>query len=145
MSDIFIPIVGADYPKKVIPLLDNAKKNIDLISYDWRWYPNQPGHVVQQFNIALVNAVRRGVIVRAVVNRVEILPTLANVGIVARKMRDKRTLHTKLVIIDSEILVIGSHNFTRNAFGSNVETSIAVSIPPGETRFQNFFDTLFLI
>lgn len=143
MSDIFIPIVGADYPKKVIPLLDNAKKNIDLISYDWRWYPNQPGHVVQQFNIALVNAVRRGVIVRAVVNRAELLPVLIKVGIQARVLKDHRTLHAKMLLVDDITLVLGSHNITRNAFGSNIETSLVVSVPDGEGRFKQFFNHLF--
>lgn len=142
MIQLFTPIVGAEYPAKVIPFIDKAKRNVDIVSYDWRWYPNQPGHAVQRFNIALVNASRRGVIVRAVVNNAEILPILAKVGIQARKMKDHRTLHTKLILIDDEVAIIGSHNITRNAFGANVETSLAVGIPDGERRFSEFFSNL---
>jgi phosphatidylserine/phosphatidylglycerophosphate/cardiolipin synthase-like enzyme len=138
-----IPVIGADFPKKIIPLLDGATRNIDLITYDWRWYANQPGHPVQQFNIALVRAVKRGVHVRALVNKADLLPTLKSVGINARVTKDARTLHAKLLTIDSKTLVIGSHNITRNAFSHNIEASVVVEIPRGETRFHEFFSNLY--
>jgi phosphatidylserine/phosphatidylglycerophosphate/cardiolipin synthase-like enzyme len=119
------PIIGADFPKKVIPLIDEANRNIDIVVYDWRWYANQPGHCVQQFNNALVRAVGRGVHVRALVNRPDLLPMLKSVGINARVTQDARTLHAKLIIIDTHTLVIGSHNFTRNAFSHNIEASVS--------------------
>lgn len=144
MSDgAFLPLIGADFPVRVIPLLDAAKRNIDIVVYDWRWYEGQGQHPVQLFNMALVRAVRRGVMVRAVLNAPALLPTLQAVGIQARKLKDRRTLHTKMILIDGGTLVIGSHNFTRNAFGSNIETSVAVSIPEGVDRFARFFDTLY--
>lgn len=142
MIDTFLPIVGSDYPISVVPFLNKAGKNIDIVMYDWRWYANQPGHPVQQFNIALVNAVRRGVLVRALIYRKELVPILSSVGIKARTLREKRTLHTKMILIDSELCIIGSHNLTRNAFGSNIETSLAVSIPQHEDRFRVFFENL---
>src|SRR5690606_5543501 len=138
-----IPIIGSEYPKKVIPLLDDAKKNIDIVVYDWRWYANQPAHAVQQFNNAIVRAVNRGVIVRAVLNNKEILQTLVKVGVKARRLRDRRCVHTKLIIIDDSLIITGSHNFTRNAFGSNIETSIAVLIPDGDIRLKTFFENLY--
>lgn len=143
MRPTFEPIIGADFPKKVIPLLDSAKKNIDIAVYDWRWYANQPAHAVQQFNIALVRAVQRGVLVRAVVNTTEIVPQLKKVGIQARGLKDARTLHTKLILIDGELAIIGSHNFTRNAFGSNIEVSLAVGIPVEHDRLAQFFNNIF--
>lgn len=138
-------IVGADFPKKVIPLFDNAKKNIDIVVYDWRWYPDLPGHAVQQFNSALVRAKSRGVIIRAVINSPDLVPLLTKVGFGARCLKDKRTLHAKMIMIDGEILVIGSHNFTRNAFGSNVEVSIITEILPENTRLAELFENLYNI
>lgn len=145
MSEKFFPIIGSDFPKKVIPLLNEAKKNIDIIVYDWRWYPNQPAHSVQQFNSALVRAVARGVSVRAVLNSALLLPILNKVGIKATRLKDKRTLHSKMILIDSKILIIGSHNFTRNAFGSNIESSVAIEIPENVKRFSEFFENLYNI
>lgn len=138
-------IVGSDFPKKIIPLFDKAKRNIDIVVYDWRWYPDQPAHAVQQFNSALVRAHQRGVVVRAVINSPELLPLLTKAGIRARCTRDKRTLHAKLIIVDGEKLVIGSHNFTRNAFGSNVEVSIITDIPSEQTRLASLFENLYNI
>jgi len=138
-------IIGAEYPKKVIPLIDGARKNIDIVIYDWRWYRDQIANPVQQLNAAIVRAAQRGVVVRAVVNAALNLEQLNAVGIKARVMRDKRTLHTKMILIDGKILVIGSHNFTRNAFGHNVEASIAVELGVSDTRFAQFFDNLYNI
>jgi len=145
MTDLITPLIGADYPKIVIPLINNAKKNIDMVFYDWRWYENQPSHVVQQFNSALVRAVRRGVIIRAVLNLPELIPLLNSVGIKARVMREKRTLHSKMILIDEATLVIGSHNITRNAFSSNIESSVIVQIPQDQERFSQFFNNLYTI
>lgn len=142
-TNMFTPIIGSDYSKKIIDLIDAATKNIDLVLYDWRWYQNQPGHPVQKVNNALVRAYLRGVQVRAVLNRTDLLPTLNSVGIKARCLKDKRTLHCKLVIFDSSVLVIGSHNLTRNAMSHNVEASIAVDIPQEVTRFTEFFNNLY--
>jgi len=136
-------VIGSDYPKKMIPLIDGAKKNIDIVVYDWRWYADQLGHPVQQFNMAIVRAVQRGVVVRAVVNAHILVPILTKVGVKVRQLKDRRTLHTKLVIIDTSTLVIGSHNFTRNAFASNIETSVVVDIAEGDTRLASFFNNLY--
>ena len=145
MSNLFIPIVGGDYPKKIIPLIKSAKKNIDIVMYDWRWYGNNPAHVMQQVNIELVKAVNRGVTVRAVLNNSLIIPILQSVGIKARKLKQKRTLHNKMIIIDNEILIVGSHNLTKNAMAINMEFSIVVSIPQEVTRVSELFENIFVI
>lgn len=138
-----IHLIGKDYPEKVIPLIKEAKKNIDIIVYDWRWYSNNPAFNVQQFNLALVQAVKRGVVVRAVINAPQLLPLLSSVGIKARCTRNKRTLHAKFLSIDDSVLVIGSHNFTKNAFNFNLEVSIVVDIPKDTTRFKELFENLY--
>jgi len=139
------PIIGAEYPEKVIPLINAATKNIDIISYDWRWYANQPTHPVQRVNVALVNASKRGVIIRALLNKNDLVKLLVSVGIRAKTLTDKRTLHSKIMLIDSHILIIGSHNITRNAFSHNVEASVAVPLGESDTRFTQFFENLYNI
>lgn len=138
-----IPLIGKDYPAKVIPLIDNAKLNIDIIMYDWRWYKGNPAFNVQQFNLALCRAVKRGVFIRAVVNTAPLLDILSSVGIKARCTRNRRTLHAKFLSIDNKILVIGSHNFTKNAFNHNLEVSVIVDIPSDLTRLAELFENLY--
>jgi phosphatidylserine/phosphatidylglycerophosphate/cardiolipin synthase-like enzyme len=138
-----IPLICTDYNKMVIPLINNAKKSIDICMYDWRWYLDKLGHPVQEFNLALVRAVLRGVRVRAILNSNEIIDQLKDVKIQARTLKDKRVLHSKLVIIDDITLVIGSHNLTSNAFSRNLETSVIIDIPENNTRFQEYFNNLY--
>jgi len=140
-----IILSGSDYPKKITEYINASKKNIDVAVYDWRWYADQPAHAVQRFNNALVQSVKRGVKVRAVVNAGFIVPILKSVGIQARNLKDKRVLHAKFIIIDNKILVIGSHNFTRNAFGSNIETSVIIDLDEGDTRISELFNNLYNI
>jgi len=109
-------IIGSEFPKKVIPLIDQAKRSIEIIVFDWRWYPQNPGSTVQLFNQSLVRAARRKVKIRAIANNNEIISTLTNVGIDAKKIISKKLVHSKLMIIDNRILIIGSHNYTQSAF-----------------------------
>lgn len=140
-----LPLVGIDYPKKVIPLLDAARSTVDILMYDWRVYPNRPGSTVQQLNTAIARACARGVQVRAITNAALNNEAIGKLGVRVRSLRDKRVLHTKLVIVDGKKLVIGSHNFTTNAFHRNLEVSAIVDIPEDVTRFSEFFENLYII
>lgn len=52
---------------------------------------------------------------------------LHNRGVVVRRyVRMPKSLHTKMIIVDDELLIVGSHNWTATSFNSNRELSIAV-------------------
>jgi phosphatidylserine/phosphatidylglycerophosphate/cardiolipin synthase-like enzyme len=138
-------IVGKEFHKKVIPLIDNAKRSIKIVVFDWRWYPNLPENPVQLFNQSLVRASRRGVNVSALCNSDDITDTLKSVGISAKRYKGSRLLHTKLIIIDEEILIIGSHNYTASAMQHNLELSISLKAPSGLERIIAYFNNLYNI
>jgi len=138
-------LIGKDYPAQVIPMIKNARMTIDIVMYDWRWYGDKPGHTMQQLNNALVQASKNGVRVRAVVNTGAHAKFLATLGIKARSLKDRRTLHSKLIIIDGEKLVIGSHNLTSNAFYRNLESSVILDLPKEPTRISEYFENLYNI
>lgn len=140
-----IPIVGAEYPKKVIPLIDAARSTLEILMYDWRVYPNRPGSTVQQFNAAIQRASARGVIVRGITNAGLNQEAIGKLGVRIRRLNDKRVLHTKMLLIDGHTLVIGSHNFTTNAFHRNLELSVILEGVGKENRFKQFFDNLYSI
>lgn len=135
-------IIGKDYPKKVIPLIEAAKNSIKIVVFNWWWYPNDPANPAQIFNQSIVRAVRRGVEVRAIANSNSFVSILNSVGIVAKKLNIKELVHAKLLIIDNNCVVIGSHNFNQSAFTVNMEASIIVSDFPQVDEFINFFDSL---
>lgn len=138
-----VPIFGSEFPDKVIPLINKAQHSLDILVYDWRFYSNSPAHRTQQFNLAILRAKDRGVTVRAILNDSANLDLFNSLGIKARKLRNKRTNHAKFLMIDKKIVVIGSHNYTSNAFNVNLETSVAFEIPEGETRYMEFFENLY--
>lgn len=137
-----VPIISSKYPDIVIPLLENARHSIRVIVYDWRFYDSVLGSAISKFNNAIVSARKRGVNVRALVNSDAVVAQLRALGCEAKRTLLKKTLHTKMLIVDGEAVVIGSHNYTQNAFSFNEEASVLVYMPASENGFVQYFDTL---
>jgi phosphatidylserine/phosphatidylglycerophosphate/cardiolipin synthase-like enzyme len=119
-------IIGKKYPMLVIPLIEAAKKSIKIVVFDWRWYENDPGNPCQLFNASIVRACRRGVQVEACVNSEAIARPLRENHISVKIPVSKNLMHSKFIIIDDRILVMGSHNFSQMAFTTNLEISVIV-------------------
>jgi len=143
MTNEIKTIIGPNFPKEVTPILENAKKTIDIIVFDWRWYSDDPSNPVQKFNQCLVRAVRRGVVVRALLNSSAILPILDGVGIKAKCPDIEGLVHSKMIIIDEKDLIIGSHNFTQHAFTSNLEISTYMPDYPDVDKLLILFNNLY--
>jgi len=139
---IIKPIIGAEYPEKVGKLIDKAIFSIDILMFDWRWYKNDPSHPLQIFNQKLVRAVRRGVKIRCITNYAELVDTLNLLGFEAKVWPNSTLLHSKLLIIDKNIVVSGSHNLTGNAFCSNLETSVVFHEPALAKSFGDYFENI---
>lgn len=103
-------IIGKEFPTKIIPLIDNAKNSIKIIVYDWRWYENDPGNIVQLFNQTIIRASRRGVKIEAIVNNKNIFTLLKENGIQAKILNISGIVHAKLMIIDNNIVILGSQD-----------------------------------
>ena len=136
-------IIGTTYPDYVIPLIQQAQRQIDIVTYDWRWYADRPAHPMQRINIALMQAKKRGIRIRAVINAANQAEYLKSYGFHVRSIPPGQVLHTKLMMIDRKTAIIGSHNLTSNAMSRNIECSIAVSIPHQEHRLIQFFENLY--
>ena len=137
-------IISREFPKKVIPLIKKAKKSIDIIVFDWGWYPDEIGEPIQIFNNAIFNANKHGVNVRAIVQKRLINAILNNLNIKAKILHSSKLLHIKLMIIDGEIAILGSHNYTKNAFNVNHEVSIIVKDQTSIEKLTEYFNNFFL-
>lgn len=143
MNNDPIVIIAKEFPKVVIPLIDSAKHSIDIVVFDWRFYKNDPSNPVSQFNIAISRACRRNINVRCLVQSSDIVDRLTELGCWAKKLESKKILHSKLLIIDKKCVIIGSHNYTQNAFTSNHESSVCVSFENENNRLVEYFNNLF--
>lgn len=135
-------IIGSQFPKKVIPLIDSAKYTIKVIVYDWRWYENDPGNIVQLFNSAIIRASKRGVKVQAIINQLEALEPFKANGVDIKKINVAGIVHAKMMIIDDNIVIAGSHNYTHNAFVVNQEISTILRDSEIIKEFNSFFTSL---
>ena len=137
-------ISGREYPKKVIPLINEAKNSIDIVVFDWRWYANDVGSLAHQFNQALVQSARRGVKVRALVNSETIVNQLRGVKIYAKKFISKHLLHCKIMIIDEKLVITGSHNYSQAAFNTNYEFSVLINDVDFTKKTLEYFNNLYI-
>lgn len=135
-------IIGNEFAIKVIPLIKQTRKSIDIIVYDWHWYPDQIGSGIQKFNNAIIDAKKNSKRVRAILKNRDTLHILTKNKIQTKKWLSSKTLHTKLMIIDNEIVILGSHNYTMNAFNINYEISVIIQDEEVVKRLKNYFENL---
>lgn len=137
-------IIGKEFPKKVIPLIEKAKHSIDIVVYDWYWYPDQIGSDIQRFNNAIIDAKKKGKRVRVITNPPYIIHILKENKIQAKNLFSSKKLHVKLMIIDDQTAILGSHNYTMSAFTTNFEVSVIIQNEEIVKRLKLFFDNLWL-
>ena len=135
-------IIGREYPEVITPLIEQCQHSLDILVFDWRWYANEPNSTIQKLNLAIVDANRRGVKVRALVNN-NIMPTILHLqGLQVRRVGTKSMMHIKLLIFDNQKMVIGSHNLSKNAFLFNHEISMLTDDLTEIARCKNYFEML---
>lgn len=137
-----IVLIGKKYVEKVIPQIEAAKQTIDIIVYDWRLRPSLPTHPVSLLVQALLGAQRKGVRVRALVNSAEVQRNLKFYGIEAKVLQTQKLMHAKMMLIDSNVAVIGSHNYTQSAFTSNLEISLCCTFANKDNELNQYFTNL---
>ena len=139
-SSVIRPLFGAEYADYLRSVIDSARFRVWITMFVWRWYPNDPGSPIQLINQALIAAQRRGVDVRALVNLSGALKYFQEARINVRFYHGAGVLHAKAVMIDSGLVIVGSHNMTMNALTKNLEASVALYSPEVCKRFEKFFD-----
>ncbi len=146
-------IIASDYPKVVVPLIVSARSNIEILMYEWKWYGHESAGGVQKLNLALVAAARRGVKIRVLMNSEAMghaitkingrtMSFLQRYGMEVKMGQFGGVVHAKMMILDDDWLVLGSHNYSKSAFSRNQEASIAVRGREEIKRYRDFFKNL---
>lgn len=135
-----IALSGSQFPKSVVPIVESARQSIDIIVFDWRWYPHDPGASCQLFNQAILRASARKVKIRAILNNDNIINVLKSYGVDAKRLITAKLVHCKFMIVDSKHIVVGSHNYSETAFCKNLEFSLVVKDVEDIIPFNNFFN-----
>lgn len=106
-----------DGPRQVVNLISSAKKSIKVALFTW---------TRQDFAEVLLKAMKRGVKVETVIDFGQshgvgagVVKFLKQEKIPVRLSRSEGVFHHKMMIVDDEILLIGSANWTKAAFTKN--------------------------
>lgn len=135
-------IIGKNFVKELLPIIQSAKQSINIIVYDWRFYQNDVASPCSQFNLAIARASARGVRVKVLVQHEATITLLRQQGCDAKRLQTTRLLHTKMMIIDNVKIVLGSHNYTQSAFTVNEEVSVCFDAGSEQNDFLAYFNAL---
>lgn len=139
-SPLIIPVFSPYAEDTIIGMVDNAEKSIDV-----EMYVLTSGEVID----ALKRAHDRGVAIRVILERRVIggdnagaFDALGDYGIEVRWASDSFKLtHSKFMIVDGELLLVGSHNFSNSALTLNREASVIIEKSPAVVdSFKKVFD-----
>jgi phosphatidylserine/phosphatidylglycerophosphate/cardiolipin synthase-like enzyme len=142
MNEIKI-IIGKEYPDVASKLIAEAQKSLKILVFDWRWYPHDPGSIAQRFNNSVVQARQRGIEIKAITPVKETIRRLQEQRIQGKNLDTGKLVHPKLMIIDDKHVIVGSHNFTMNAFTRNYELSVLIKNCDCIDKFLDYFNNLF--
>lgn len=147
------PLPGGAFIQKLTQVVGEAKASVDVIQYQWNWYPFQPNNPLQKFNLGVVGLVRRGVKFRVLLNIEAVNHRLTGIN-----MRAKRNLesagakvkfglrfpitHAKIFIVDTDLVILGSHNLSSRAVTANDETSVLIKSKSAAVEFERYFNAL---
>ncbi len=166
MSSERSPLLGADdltllpdaeYGRYVLAAVRSARCSIDFTQFVANAHPaDDDDGDIRFVGHALANAAWRGVQVRGVLAQVALAETgfdgnypfarfLSSRGVRIRTYRPtNRSLHAKLLLIDDEMMIVGGHNWTPQAFHTNHELSIALHshdlVSHGSMIFERYWD-----
>ena len=142
-----------EYFEKVLTKIKEAKQSVYLIMYISKYYdkyPKSPGNILLK---ELAEAKKRGAKVEVIFNRgirkedssltKENMNTgafLAKNGVTVLFDSEKKTTHSKLLIIDEKYVVIGSTNWTYYALAFNNETAVIIESVPLAKDYVKYFE-----
>lgn len=146
-------ITDRQYVEAVRRCLMNAKSSVKMMMFEasyYSTYPNSPSNLLIR---ELITAKKRGVDVKVILEQREgsERATLSNRetgALLARSGVDvvydplTVTTHTKLLIIDGEISILGSTNWTYHALDKNHEVAVVIRSPEVADDLQNYFQNV---
>lgn len=137
-------IIGNEFLDTVIPLIKVAKFQISIIIFDWRFYFQELNSPRASFTQEILEARNRGTKVQVIANSQAVQDNLRKIGIDCRRINSYKMIHAKAISIDDKTLIVGSHNFSSNAFEKNLELGLITTNLISINKFADFFAKLWL-
>ncbi len=141
---------NTDYAPSLAAFLDGAAATVDVCMFHIAL-----GAPTRPMIDALIAAAGRGVTVRVLLDRdraedpynstvvnARARRALTAGGVAVRQDTPGRLLHSKYVVVDGRLVVIGSHNWSTGSFADYDDTSVALDSPALADTLTRRFDAL---
>ena len=153
VSAIVTPLPGNSYLHILRKIIGGAKFNVDVIQYQWNFYPHEKDEPLQQFNQGVLSQIRKGVKYRVLLNIENVTHKITRINQRAKdnliqagakvKFGPKYIIsHAKIFIIDDQFVVLGSHNLSKTSVAQNDEVSILINNTKVAMEYKRYFDLL---
>lgn len=138
-----------EYFDRVLELLDKAQKSVYIAMYILKYDPREWDDPVNILLYKLVKLHKKGVDVRIIVDDYtvdryyETIRYLKENGVEVRlDPRDDVRLHAKIVIVDGEWVIVGSHNWSESGLSYNYEAAILTNKQETVAEALRYFNNL---
>lgn len=148
------PLIDREYLPAVLQALARAEKSVYVAMF--MVAPDPPRGPVIRLLDELIAAARRGVKVKVALNhpgKIEdsvlkhnkaAIAYLKKGGVEAYFNDPNKSLHDKFVLIDDRVLILGNHNWTKEALTIHLELSLLVTAEPPDPAFVHHFASIVL-
>jgi len=135
-------------------LIEQAKKEICLATFKLEINEKPRGRTLKKFFITLVERIKSGVKVKVLFNwhddRRSVAKTnyyashhLRNAGADVRFLKNNRCCHAKVILVDKEKALLGSHNLSIRSCENNFELSYLIPDPETVNQLSDVFEHSF--
>ena len=153
INSLVTPLPGQAFIGVLIESIHKVKYSLDIIQYQWNFYPDQPKSHIQELNRAILSKAEVGVKMRVLLNKegreqhlmainMKAARFLGNAGISVKFGRTFPITHAKLWIFDDDAVILGSHNLSNRSVTVNFEASALIKSREVAREFKRYFDVL---
>jgi len=141
-----VAVNDRDYFPVVQELIKNADDSIHIIIFEVKYYNQFPDSAEMKILYELIAAQKRGVDVKIVTDQFytsdEAIQYLLSNGIDIKYDNGGLTTHSKLLIIDGKIVVVGSTNWSYYSIDLNHESNAVVKDKSLAKDFESYFEEI---
>lgn len=147
------PLSGQTFINELIETVNRAKYSIDIIQYQWNFYPDQPQSHIQRLNRTILARAGAGIKVRVLLEKGGSAPHLTGInmkaggvlsesGVIVKYGRTFPITHAKLWVFDDDEVILGSHNLSNRSVTVNYEVSALIKGRAVAVEYKRYFNAL---
>ena len=152
-QSLVTPLPGQTYIDVLIETINQAKYSLDIIQYQWNFYPGKPKSQIQVLNRTIFARAGSGIKMRVLLNKegreqhlmainMKAAQYLGEAGIAVKFGHTFPITHAKIWIFDDDSVILGSHNLSNRSVTVNNECSALIKSREAAMEYKRYFNIL---